>query len=622
MTIATQVGEISDRERRITLIALLVVFLLAALDQSIISTAMPRIIEDLNGLEFYAWVTTAYLLTSTVLVPIYGRLGDMYGRKRILIVGISLFLSGSLLCGMSGEFGSLPLLGDGMHQLIIFRGLQGVGGAALFTSAIAIIAELYPPRERARFLGVFSAIFGLASIVGPAVGGLLTDHATTDLLGYHIAGWRWVFYVNMPLGMFAMFMIIAKTPAFSRGTGGKIDFLGAALIIIAFVPFLLALTWGGRTYPWDSLTIISMFVSTVISLCLFVWLENSIAHPILPMGLFKIPGFYITNLATFTLNMSFFGIVIFMPLYMQVVQGVSATNSGITMFPLMIGMMTSSITSGRLVSHYGHYKPFLIGGNIIFMIGIVFFTQINADTSSLDLAWRMVIVGLGLGPTMSLTNMIVQSAVQPQQIGVATSSTQFFRQIGSTIGVALFGTFLIHNLNVELPKQLPADIPGMNIENLDLSQAQANARNPDSAKETIKKEFDKVFAKIEATYHGDAEARQTLIDNPALPAILKNSLPDKTTLAAMTPEQVDQRLATLRKAFDGQVDQFTERMSRGMKVAFSNSITGMYGMALTLVIVGFLISCFIPVLPLHSHAPMQPSKKNDAVPESVSKKPA
>lgn len=595
----SHIGEISEREKRITLIALLVVFLLAALDQTIISTAMPKIIEDLNGLELYAWVTTAYMLTSTVLVPIYGKLGDLYGRKRILIIGVIIFLLGSFLSGLSGEFGTLPLLGDGMHQLIIFRAVKGIGGAALFTSAIAIIADLYPPRERGRFMGVFGAVFGLASIIGPAMGGLLTDHATTNLFGYHIAGWRWVFYVNMPLGMVALFMIIAKTPAFSHGSGGKIDYLGAALIIIAFVPFLLALTWGGRNYPWLSIMILSLFTTTVISLFLFVWQERRTEHPILPLDLFKIPAFSITNLATFVINMSFLGVVMFMPLYMQVVQGISATNSGMALFPLMIGTMVSSILAGRWVSKHGHYKSILVGGNFILVVGIILFTQIGPNTGTLDLSLRMVVVGLGLGPAQSLVNLIVQSAVSPQHIGVATSSTQFFRQIGSTIGIALFGTFLTHHLTLEIPKNLP-QLPGTQFEQLDLSRAQASARDPDAAREQIEAQMSKLLNQLESAYHGDEEARQSILDNAALPDTLKQRLANREALASLNDEQIEQRLATIRQLMRVQIDTMANRMSEGIKVAFSNAITGMYKTALWIVVLGFIISCFVPVIPLQS----------------------
>ncbi len=599
MNKATKAGEISDRDKRITLIALLVVFLLAALDQTIISTAMPKIIEDLNGLELYAWVTTAYMLTSTVLVPIYGKLGDLYGRKNILVIGIIIFLAGSFLSGLSGEFGTLPLLGDGMHQLIFARAFKGIGGAALFTSAIAIIADLYPPRQRARFMGLFGAVFGLASILGPALGGLLTDHATTNLFGYHIAGWRWVFYVNMPLGLVALFMIITKTPSFDHEAGGKVDYLGAALIIIAFVPFLLALTWGGHNYPWLSPMILSLFATTVVALALFWWLETNIDYPILPLGLFKIPAFSITNLATFVINMSFLGVVMFMPLYMQVVQGISATNSGMALFPLMLGVMVSSIFAGRWVSDHGYYKAIMVGGNLILIIGILFFTQIGPDTSSLDLSWRMVIVGLGLGPSQSLVNLIVQSAVSSQHIGVATSTTQFFRQIGSTIGIALFGTFLTHNLTLELPKNLP-NIPGSSFEQMDLSQAQASARSSDLAREQISNQLKDLLNDIGQAYHGDEDARQSILNNPTLPDLLKQPLSDKQAISDLSDEEIEQRLIRIKRAMESQIDSLTKQMKRGLKVAFSNSVTGMYNMALWIVVLGFVISCFIPIIPLQT----------------------
>ena len=601
MTIATHIGEISDREKRVTLIALLVVFLLAALDQTIISTAMPKIIEDLHGLHLYAWVTTAYMLASTVLVPIYGKLGDLYGRKRILLVGIVIFLFGSFLSGLSGEFGSLPLLGDGMHQLIVSRAIKGVGGAALFTSAIAIIADLYPPRQRARFMGVFGAVFGFAAILGPAMGGLLTDHATTNFMGFHIAGWRWVFYVNMPLGLVALFMIIAKTPAFDRASGGKIDFVGAALIITAFVPFLLALTWGGRDYPWLSPAILGLFTTTIISLTLFIWYENKIDYPILPLALFKIPAFSVTNLATFVINMSFLGVVMFMPLYMQVVQGISATNSGMALFPLMIGSMVSSIAAGRWVSNHGHYKSILVGGNLILIVGVVLFTQIGPYTSSLDLAWRMVIVGLGLGPSQSLVNLIVQSAVGPQHIGVATSSTQFFRQIGSTIGIALFGTFLTHYLTLEIPKNLP-QVPGMQMQEVNLSRAQLSARDPNAARNQIEQQVNLLLQQLDSAYHGDEQARQSIIGNPVIPDRLKQTLEDTDALAQLSEQQIQQRLTTIQQLMGAQIDEIAEQMTEGIKVAFSNSITGMYKMALWIVVLGFLISCFVPVITLHSRA--------------------
>ncbi len=591
--------QITERERRVTLFALLTVFLLAALDQTIISTAMPKITEDLNGLELYAWVTTAYMLTSTVLVPIYGRLGDLYGRKKILVIGIVIFLLGSFLSGMSGEFGSLPLLGDGMHQLIYARALKGVGGAALFTSAIAIIGDLYAPRERAKLMGLFGAVFGLASILGPALGGLLTDHATTNLFGIHIAGWRWVFYVNMPLGLIALFMIIRRTPVLGKGQDGSIDYFGAGLIIAAFVPFLLALTWGGQSYPWLSPMILGLFGFTTISLIVFLFWEKRVQYPVLPLELFKIPAFSITNFATFVINMSFLGVIMFMPLYMQVVQGISATNSGMALFPLMLGSMFSSIMAGRWVSKYGYYKSILVGGNVILIAGVILFTQITVDTSSLDLAWRMVIVGIGLGPSQSLTNLIVQSSVEPKHMGVATSSTQFFRQIGATIGIALFGTFLTHNLTQELPKNLPS-LPGMAMEQVDLSQIQAGARDEDAMRKLVQSRMESLFVQVSAAYNGDDMARSAIVANESLPIQLRDALSDKNRLLELTEAERQLQLRGIQRVIDERVQELTDAMGQGVKLSFSNAISGMYGMALYIVIFSLLVSCFIPVIQLQS----------------------
>src|SRR6185503_1150076 len=274
-------------ERRITLFGVMIVFLLSALDQTIVSTAMPVIISQLHGLALYSWVTTVYLLSSTVMVPIWGKLGDLYGRKVVLIWGVSIFILGSALCGLSGEFGDLPILGGGMTQLIVFRGLQGIGGGALFTSAFAVIADLYPPRKRGKLSGYFGAVFGLASVVGPLIGGFLTQHGTMQLGGITIAGWRWVFYVNLPLSALALFMIIARTPSLRAGRGGRLDVLGALLVVAAFVPLLLALSWGGHQYAWDSSTILGLLAVTVVALGLFIFVELKAPEPLLPLDLFR-----------------------------------------------------------------------------------------------------------------------------------------------------------------------------------------------------------------------------------------------------------------------------------------------------------------------------------------------
>lgn len=514
---------VTPAEKRLILSALVVVLLLSALDQTIVSTAMPRIIEQLHGLSMYAWVTTAYMLTSTVAVPIYGKLSDLYGRKPILITGVLLFLTGSALCGLSGEFGDLPVLGGGMMQLIVFRAIQGLGGGALMTCTFAIIADLFAPRERGRLFGVFGSVFGLATVIGPFIGGFFTDHGTVTLLNHEVAGWRWVFYVNLPLGLVALFMIVYRMPALRPGGGGRVDYVGAALIVLTFTPLLLALSLGGTSYPWDSPRIVGLLALSALSFVIFLWAERRTTDAILPLHLFRIKAFRVGVLASFVVSMAFLGIVMFMPLYMQVVQGINATQSGVALLPLMGGLIVSSITCGRLVTRTGRYKPFMIGGGITLAIGVVLLTHIDADTTSRDLAWRLAITGIGLGPAQSLFSLVIQNAAPLKELGIATSMSQFSRQIGSTVGVAIFGTFLTHSLTAELPKHLPL-LPGTSEHHIDLGRAQSQAMNADAIRKNVDKALATRYAVIERAYEGDRSAVEDILGDPRLPAQLKAPL--------------------------------------------------------------------------------------------------
>ncbi|PYE50578.1 MDR family MFS transporter [Deinococcus yavapaiensis] len=663
----------TQQEKNITLIGLMVVFLLSALDQTIVSTAMPRIIEQLHGLEYYSWVTTAYLLASTVLVPIYGKLSDLYGRKPILLIGIVLFLIGSMLCGMAGESFLGDLFGGGMIQLIVFRAIQGLGGAALFTSAFAIIGDMFPPAERARFGGLFGAVFGLSSVLGPVIGGFLTDHGSVNLFGAFIEGWRWVFYVNLPLGVVALFMIIAKMPRLTHRAQGKIDFLGAVLIIATTIPLLLALTWGGTTYPWDSVRIISLFAVSAVSFVLLLLAERRNPDAIIPLGLFRNATFTISNLASFFVNVAFIGVVMFLPLFMQSVQGVSATNSGLAMLPLMAGLMSSSIISGNMVAKSGKYKPFLVGAPLVLMVGVFLLTQIDVGTTRLDLGWRMFIVGLGLGPAMSLFNIAIQNAVPMSQLGIATSSSQFFRQIGTTIGAAIFGTLLLNNLHSELPKYLP-NVPGLEnaAQNINLGEMRASNGNNDTGAQ-IRAAFRQQYAQIERAFDGDAAATRALLANPQLPAELKDTLKNgglraqvhaqlqqqanavagalangeagrvallndprtsaelKTQLEALpapalaTPQAarvtaarfqqgllasedtlVKQATATaltkIESTLDAQADKLARQVTSGMKLGFTASVTHLFATSIWIVLVSFVITLLLPVVPLRQGA--------------------
>ena len=522
--IATPV-ETSPAEKRLILLALAVVLLLSALDQTIVSTAMPRIIEQLQGLDLYAWVTTAYMLTSTITVPIYGKLSDQYGRKPILILGVLLFLAGSALCGVSGEFGDLPLLGGGMVQLVVFRAVQGLGGGALTTCTFAIIADLFPPRERGRLYGVFGSVFGLATVIGPFIGGFFTDHGTVTLFGYEVAGWRWVFYVNLPLGLLALFMVMYRMPKLRLGGGGRVDYAGALLLVLTFTPILLALSLGGISYPWDSPRILGLFAMGALSMLLFLVIEMRATNPILPLHLFRIRTFSVATLAYFVVSMAFLGVVMFMPLYMQVVQGISATDSGLAMLPLMAGFMSSGIACGRLVTRTGRYKPFMVGGSVVLIVGVILLSHIGPTTTPHDLAWRLLLTGIGLGPTQTLFSLVIQNATPLHELGIATSVGQFSRQIGATVGVAIFGTVLTHNLTLELPKRLP-QLPGMEQQTIDLSRAQSQAMDPTAIRARVDTALAERYEVVARAYHGEQEAAREIISDPRMLEQVKAPLRD------------------------------------------------------------------------------------------------
>jgi EmrB/QacA subfamily drug resistance transporter len=543
--------QITSAERRLTLAALAVVVLLSALDQTIVATAMPRIIEELQGLSMYAWVTTAYMLTSTVSVPLYGKLSDQYGRKPILILGVLLFLAGSALCGLSGEFGSLPVLGEGMMQLVVFRAVQGLGAGALMTVSFAVMADMYPPRERGRLFGVFGSVFGLATVIGPFIGGFFTDHASVTIAGYDVAGWRWVFYVNLPLGALALFMIIYRMPALRKGGGGEIDYLGAVLVVVTAATALLALTLGGTHYAWDSPHIIGLFVASAVGLVIFIWVEGRAREPILPLHLFSIPTFRTATLGSFVMSMAFLGVVMFMPLYMQVVQGVSATQSGVSLLPLMIALIFSSIMSGRVVARTGKYKLLMVSGGMVLFIGVVSLTGITADTTQADLSWRLVITGLGLGPAQTLFSLVIQNAAPGNQIGVATSMSQFSRQMGSTVGVAIFGTLLTHALTAELPKHVP-HLPGGNIAQLDLAHAQSQAMHVDQIRTRVQQALDERYQVIERAYHEDPKAVAEVLADSRLPESIKTPLHDGGIRARTHAELVERTDALVTELKDGE----------------------------------------------------------------------
>lgn len=422
----TETPRYSRRDTFLTMAGVLMVMLLASLDQTIVSTAMPHVIADLQGFDRYTWVTTAYLLTSTVMVPIYGKLSDLLGRKSVFLFGVIIFLIGSAASGAS----------QSMNQLIAFRAFQGIGAAALMPIAIAIIGDLFTPRERGKWQGVTGAVFGLSSIVGPAAGGWITENAS----------WRWVFYVNLPVGIIALLVLIFLMPSLHRRAQHvSIDYLGAALLVIGAVPLLLGFTWAGSQYAWLSPQIIGIFAFSVVVLLVFGIYEGNLARrdaqPIIDPRLFKSGAFSLSVLITTITSMGMFGSIFFLPLFAQGVLGISATNSGFLLSPMMIALIASSVISGQLVSRTGKYKWIAIVGMFITVGGALLLYRLNVHSVPLDLTLAMIVLGFGLGFGMSLYTIIVQNAL-PNKIGEATSALTFFRQIGATVALAAMGSIM------------------------------------------------------------------------------------------------------------------------------------------------------------------------------------
>ncbi|GAA0603428.1 MDR family MFS transporter [Streptomyces crystallinus] len=425
------------QERRTVLVAigaLLLGMLLAALDQTIVSTALPTIVSELGGMEHLSWVVTAYMLASTAATPLWGKLGDQYGRKKLFQAAIVIFLVGSALCGVSQNMG----------QLIAFRALQGLGGGGLMVLSMAIVGDLVSPRERGRYQGLFGAVFGATSVLGPLLGGLFTEHLS----------WRWVFYVNLPIGVVALLVIAAVLHIPVHGTRHTIDYLGTVLIASVATCLVLVASLGGTTWAWGSAQIIGLAVLGAVLLGAFVAVERKAAEPVLPLKLFRIRTFTLVAVISFVVGFAMFGAMTYLPTFLQVVQGVSPTMSGVHMLPMVLGLLLTSTASGQIVSRTGRWKVFPIAGTAIVTVGLLLLHRLTETSSTWEMSLYFFVFGAGLGLVMQVLVLVVQNAVSYSDLGVATSGATFFRSIGASFGVAIFGTVFTNRLNGKLADAL------------------------------------------------------------------------------------------------------------------------------------------------------------------------
>jgi EmrB/QacA subfamily drug resistance transporter len=433
---------------------LMVALLLAALDQTIVATALPRVVSELGGISQYSWVFTAYMLGSTVTVPLYGKLGDAHGRKPLFIVAITIFLVGSALCGLA----------QNMVQLVVFRAIQGVGAGGLFPLTLAMVGMIIPPRDRGRYQGLIGSVFAAASIAGPLIGGFIVDNTS----------WRWIFFVNLPVGVVALAVILVTMPKRATRQEHSIDWLGAGILAAGTTALLLGLVWGGREYPWGSAEVVGALIASVVLLAIFALIERRVPEPILPFPLLRNQTVASSVACMALVGMAMFGTISFVPLFVQGVIGASATSSGIVLTPLMLGAVITSAVSGQIVSRTGRYRPNTLIGPVVLGIGEVLLWRMDVHSTNAEAARNMVIAGIGLGMMMQIFVLSIQNSVERREMGSATALSQFSRSIGATLGVTLMGVIV----NQRLPAG--ASLEGATIHRLPPAgrEALANALHP------------------------------------------------------------------------------------------------------------------------------------------------
>ena len=443
----TRVEQSGRRETVLAVAGLMLALFLVALDQTVVGTALPKIIADLNGFEHYAWVTTAYLLASTAMIPVIGKLGDIYGRKWFIISGVAIFLAASALCGAAW----------GMTELILFRGLQGLGAGMIFSNIFTSVADIFPdPARRAKYQGVFFSVFALTSVIGPTMGGWITDNLS----------WRWVFYINLPLGVFSLFALPVVLHQSARRLGVKIDYLGAATITASVVSLLLALSWVGEGYDWDATRVVIGFVVAGILFAAFIPVELKATEPVIPLSLFKSRVFSSAALLMFMVGIAMFGVILYTPLFVQGVLGKTATGSGTVLTPLVLSMTAMGIICGQIIARVKRIKPFMIAGSIVMTFGVYLLTTLDVDSTQRNVALSLMVTGFGLGPLMPSATLAVQSTVEKRLLGVATSATQFIRSLGSTVGTAVIGSLVTSGYADYLVNNAPPQAPGRLIDAL------------------------------------------------------------------------------------------------------------------------------------------------------------